>query len=365
MTITSAVVVQLQEEEEKKDAIMRNKRIDDERINDDGNDNDDDDEERGNSGDYFSSPFPKTFKTTNNSTMNDTVNGGKNVNENDNKDDNGNDDYIINSQGNIVHDHKQHNDGSPTKTKQTKKNNINYRKRKCGFHILPKSIRNRTINFLDRWPRLIAIITRNLLMYSLIIVTLIGGYIMSIFEGPVEIIQNDLFLQKTWILKSLPIQETTAALVGLPTTCLIQYINLLQQQDTNITIELNSNSNSNNIISNNTFYTDPQQMFDLGNFPTKTGSSSSLSSYLTDANVTWKGLYTAANNNNTLFPNINIGNNGNIGGIDSIDFDFILDPSLLTLPTLLPPKTETENETTSSSTDLEDDSSSNTTTVSF
>ena len=117
--------------------------------------------------------------------------------------------------------------------------------------------RRRWTVFCDRWPRLLAILTRQLLVYSLLVVTLIFGYLLSLMEGPIEIQHNDDFLQQTWFLKSLPIEQTTQALVTLPSTCLLEFA---QHYTTTTTWNTTTTTTStNNINTNDTTATNNSQ----------------------------------------------------------------------------------------------------------
>eukprot|EP00536_Pseudo-nitzschia_multiseries_P005760 jgi/Psemu1/286002/fgenesh1_pg.112_\ len=81
-------------------------------------------------------------------------------------------------------------------------------------------LRQRFHNCIDRWPRITALIRGQLLVCSLIVVTLLGGYILSLAEGPYEVNKNDSFLRQIWFINSIPIETVSSALVGLPTACL-------------------------------------------------------------------------------------------------------------------------------------------------
>jgi len=88
-----------------------------------------------------------------------------------------------------------------------------------------RNLRERLNHLLDRWPRTATIIQRQLMVSSLIVVTLLGGYVLSVVEGPYEVSKNDSFLRQVWFLDSIPIENTTRQLVGLPTTCLERWYN--------------------------------------------------------------------------------------------------------------------------------------------
>jgi hypothetical protein len=115
---------------------------------------------------------------------------------------------------------------------------------------------NRYRDLVQRWPRTAEILYRQLLVASLLLVTLVGGYCISTLEGPAEISNNDSFLRQAWFLRTIPIQEVANALVGLPSTCLNEYHNLVEQQEQQKT---SNGEETNNLVDENsstTFSTD-------------------------------------------------------------------------------------------------------------
>ncbi len=78
-------------------------------------------------------------------------------------------------------------------------------------------------DFLDRWPRLVALATCQLWFMVLIFVSFIMGVIISKTEGPAEINANDAFMRRTFMIKNLPIDETISDLIALPGACILHF----------------------------------------------------------------------------------------------------------------------------------------------
>ena len=163
-------------------------------------------------------------------------------------------------------------------------------------------------NFLEKWPRTVAILHRQLLVYSLIAVTLLGGYAISKIEGPAEVENNDHYLRQAWFLRSLPIQRVTSALVGLPTTCLIQYASKVQEE-TGVDYVGGSNNNTTTAAAagdgartSRTFgykQSHPLLFFDWDFFSSPGDKNAPPPNLWVDANITVRDLYGIAN---TTFP---------------------------------------------------------------
>lgn len=78
-------------------------------------------------------------------------------------------------------------------------------------------------DFLDRWPRLVALATCQLWFMALIFVSFVIGAFISRTEGPAEIQANDAFMRRNFMIKSLPINETISNLIALPGACIVHF----------------------------------------------------------------------------------------------------------------------------------------------
>ena len=149
-------------------------------------------------------------------------------------------------------------------------------------------------DFLDRWPRFVALATCQLWFMVLIFVSFIMGGIISKIEGPVEITANDAFMRRTFMIRNLPINETISKLIALPGACIMHFeANRLQEeqeaQPNNSTGDgLLSWNNTDSVIlsENNTTGSNIDQIIaDL-----RTGET-----FLMDTNATWEQYFDFAN----------------------------------------------------------------------
>ena len=84
--------------------------------------------------------------------------------------------------------------------------------------------------FLDRWPRLVALAKCQIWFMLLLSVSFLMGRIISNFEGPTEIQANDSHMRRSFMAKELPIEPTIANLVALPAACMVHFRAKLQEE---------------------------------------------------------------------------------------------------------------------------------------
>lgn len=78
--------------------------------------------------------------------------------------------------------------------------------------------------FVTHWPRTISLVVKMCCLFILILWSLLTGFILSNMEGPAEIASNDAVVMNAYLVAALPFNLTRNVMVGLPTTCLINFL---------------------------------------------------------------------------------------------------------------------------------------------